>query len=183
LTGCDYCDSIKGVGPKTALKLIREHKNIETILERGLQTSGKKKYEVPENWIPNKDKNEDATDDENEKSDDADAPVPVYVEARKLFKHHEVLSGKDLELKWTAPKSEELKKYLVDTHGFNPERVQASIEKLEKAHKANQKPQARMDSFFQVKTNPVASAKRKKRLEAEKAAKKKKISAGGRKKR
>ena len=29
LLGCDYCDSIRGIGPVSALKLIREHKNIE----------------------------------------------------------------------------------------------------------------------------------------------------------
>lgn len=33
LLGCDYCDSIRGIGPKTALKLIRQHGNIETILK------------------------------------------------------------------------------------------------------------------------------------------------------
>jgi len=183
LLGCDYCDSIKGVGPKTALKLIREHGNIETILEKGLNTTGKKKYEVPANWQPNK-KSEDATDDEGNDDDDEEdknTPLPAYVEARKLFNHHEVLTSKDVELKWKAPQSEELNKYLVDTHGFNPERVRASIEKLEKAHKANSKPQSRMDSFFTVKVNPVAAAKRKKKMETEKAAKKKKTT-GGRKK-
>ncbi|KAL3943087.1 MAG: hypothetical protein SGBAC_002820 [Bacillariaceae sp.] len=182
LLGCDYCDSIKGVGPKTALKLIREHGNIETILEKGLNTSGKKKYEVPASWTPNK-RNEDATDDEgNDDSEDQNKSIAAYVEARKLFNHHEVLKGKEVELKWKAPQSEELKKFLVDTHGFNPERVQANIEKLEKAHKANSKPQSRMDSFFTVKANPVSAAKRKKKMETEKAAKKKKTT-GGRKKR
>jgi flap endonuclease-1 len=29
LCGCDYCSTIKGIGPKTALKLIRAHKTIE----------------------------------------------------------------------------------------------------------------------------------------------------------
>jgi flap endonuclease-1 len=29
LCGCDYCSTIKGIGPKTALRLIREHKTIE----------------------------------------------------------------------------------------------------------------------------------------------------------
>jgi len=33
LSGCDYCDTIKGVGPQTAFKLIAEHKNIEKVLE------------------------------------------------------------------------------------------------------------------------------------------------------
>ncbi|KAM0672626.1 flap endonuclease 1 [Ordospora colligata] len=33
LLGCDYCEGIKGVGPKRALALIREHRNIENIIE------------------------------------------------------------------------------------------------------------------------------------------------------
>jgi flap endonuclease-1 len=33
LCGCDYTDSIFGIGPVKALQLIREYKNIETILE------------------------------------------------------------------------------------------------------------------------------------------------------
>jgi flap endonuclease-1 len=33
LSGCDYCDSIRGIGGQTALKLIRQHGSIETILE------------------------------------------------------------------------------------------------------------------------------------------------------
>ncbi len=31
LCGCDYCDSIKGIGPKTALKLLRKYNSIENI--------------------------------------------------------------------------------------------------------------------------------------------------------
>ena len=33
LLGCDYCDSIKGIGQKRALDLIKQYRNIETILE------------------------------------------------------------------------------------------------------------------------------------------------------
>lgn len=33
LLGCDYCDSIKGIGPKKAVDLINKHKCIEKILE------------------------------------------------------------------------------------------------------------------------------------------------------
>jgi len=29
LLGCDYCDSIRGIGPVRALELIRQHKTIE----------------------------------------------------------------------------------------------------------------------------------------------------------
>lgn len=33
MLGCDYCPSIKGVGPKKAFELINTHKSIEAILE------------------------------------------------------------------------------------------------------------------------------------------------------
>ncbi len=48
LLGCDYTDSIRGVGPKTALKLMKEHKSIEQILKN----LDRKKYQVPKDWIP-----------------------------------------------------------------------------------------------------------------------------------
>ena len=68
-------------------------------------------------------------------------------------------------------------KFLVDQNGFNPERVKANIEKLQKAFNANKKPQSRMDSFFAVKTNPLAEQKRKKKLEEQKKNKKQKTAA------
>merc|ERR1711972_1061395 len=33
LCGCDYCDTIKGVGPQTAIKLIIQHGSLEKVLE------------------------------------------------------------------------------------------------------------------------------------------------------
>merc|ERR1712142_1180835 len=47
LLGCDYCDSIKGVGPKRAIELIKQYRTIEEILKH-LDT---KKYPVPEDWM------------------------------------------------------------------------------------------------------------------------------------
>ncbi|PKU68469.1 Flap endonuclease 1-A [Dendrobium catenatum] len=46
LCGCDYCDSIKGIGGQTALKLIRQHGSIENVLEN----LSKDRYHIPENW-------------------------------------------------------------------------------------------------------------------------------------
>lgn len=206
LLGCDYCDTIRGIGPKTALKLIREHKDIETILDK----IDREKYVVPESYEPmearkrkleedQKRKAKEAdTDDEDdsaaaankgeEKKEDEDEEelIPVYVEARRLFNHHEVLPNSEVDLKWTECQPEPLKKFLVDEMGFNPDRVQSSIEKLQKAHKSSTKPQARMDMFFKVKANPEAdkkrAAKRKAEKEAEKAAKKKGKGKGGGKK-
>jgi len=172
LLGCDYCDSIKGVGPKTALKLIREYKSIETILEN----IDRKKFTVPEDWVPNEKKSSTAkenddeeydTDEEKEhlakaKSDedennDAEEIIPIYVSARKLFNDHEVIT--DLDLKWKECQPEPLTRYLVDEMGFNPDRVKSNIEKLQKAQKANAKPQMRMDSFFKPMPSKVGSKK------------------------
>lgn len=33
LLGCDYCDSIRGIGPKKAFEMITKHKSIENILK------------------------------------------------------------------------------------------------------------------------------------------------------
>ena len=44
LCGCDYTDSIRGIGPKRAFELIKQHKDIETLLEH----IDKTKFPVPE---------------------------------------------------------------------------------------------------------------------------------------
>ena len=46
LCGCDYCDTIKGIGRGRAYELIQQYKSIEEILKH----IDKKKYTVPENW-------------------------------------------------------------------------------------------------------------------------------------
>lgn len=193
LLGCDYCDTIRGIGPKTALKLIREHKNIETILKN----LNREKHVVPETYEPmeakkrreekkkKKDEADKDTDDEGENEenaaqaksendddddDDDEELIPVYVEARRLFNFHEVLPDSEVDLKWTACQPEPLRTFLVDEMGFNPDRVAASIEKLQKAFKKSAKPQARMDSFFKVKANPEADARRAAKRKAEKDA-------------
>ncbi|CAM9446219.1 unnamed protein product [Choristocarpus tenellus] len=47
LCGCDYTGSIKGIGPKKALNLIRQHGSIEAIISQ-LDAS---KYPVPDDWL------------------------------------------------------------------------------------------------------------------------------------
>lgn len=201
LLGCDYCDTIRGIGPKTALSLIRKHKNIETILD----VIDRNKYVVPDTYEPMEarkrkmdedkkkaakeadtdDEEDGASDEKREEVDEEEELIPVYVEARRLFNHHEVLPSNEVELKWTECQPEPLTAFLVDDMGFNPDRVQSSIEKLQKAFKASAKPQARMDMFFKVKPNPEAdkkrAAKRKAEKEAQKASKKK-GKGGGKKK-
>jgi len=185
LLGCDYCDSIGKVGPKTAFKLIKDHGSIEEILKN----IDRKKYNVPNNWIPQeihdrkkKEKEENqSTDDEDEEGKEKDdskeeeeeiVDEPIYVQARRLFNHHEV--HEKTELKWKPCQEEELTNYLVEEMGFNLERVKNNIEKLKKAYKTNIKAQLRMDSFFKV-TGTKKSTMSKKRKDAEKESKKKTV--------
>ncbi|PVH16696.1 flap endonuclease 1 [Candidozyma duobushaemuli] len=50
LLGCDYCETIKGVGPVTAYKLIKEHGSLENIVKWIEANPEKTKYKIPENW-------------------------------------------------------------------------------------------------------------------------------------
>jgi len=46
MLGCDYTGSIKGVGPKRAIELIKNHRSLEKIIE----SIDVKKYPIPEDW-------------------------------------------------------------------------------------------------------------------------------------
>lgn len=68
LLGCDYCPSIRGIGPKRAIELLQKHKTIENLLEK----LDKSKYQIPEEW--------------------------GYQEARKLFLNPEVADLNTIEV-------------------------------------------------------------------------------------
>lgn len=104
LSGCDYCDSIRGIGGQTALKLIRQHGSIENILEN----INRERYQIPDDW--------------------------PYQEARCLFKEPQVFSDDEqLDIKWSAPDEEGLITFLVNENGFNSDRVTKAIEKIKTA--------------------------------------------------
>lgn len=106
LCGCDYCDTIRGIGSQTALKLIRQHGMLETILEN----LNKDRYQISDSW--------------------------PFEEARRLFKEPLVTKAEDQpELKWVPPDEEGLKKFLVEENGFNHDRVVKAIEKIKAAKK------------------------------------------------
>ena len=109
LCGCDYTDSIKGIGPITALKLIQEHGNIEGVLKN----IDLKKHTLPE-------------------------PFP-FEEARKLFVEPEVCDAESVELKWGECDVAGLKQFLVEEKQFAEERVNKAIERMQKCKgKSNQ---------------------------------------------
>ncbi|KAJ2893644.1 hypothetical protein MKZ38_008396 [Zalerion maritima] len=123
LLGCDYLDPIPKVGPTTALKLIREHKSLEKIVEF-IQNDPKKKYVLPEDW--------------------------PYADARELFFKPDVRPAEDPEcdFKWDKPDIEGLVNFLVTEKGFSEDRVRSGAARLEKNLKSNQ--QQRLEGFFKL---------------------------------
>lgn len=136
LLGCDYCETIRGVGPVTAFDLIKAHKSIENIIEH-IESNPKSKHKIPENW--------------------------PYKEARELFKTPEVLKGDEVDLKWVEPDVEGLVDFMVRQNGFSDQRIRDGAEKLKKSLKSGT--QGRLDGFFSVvqsnNKRPVKEEKKK----------------------
>ncbi|CAN3374949.1 hypothetical protein DIURU_003669 [Diutina rugosa] len=150
LLGCDYCETIKGVGPVTAYKLIKEHGSLDAIVEHIEANPEKTKYKVPPNW--------------------------PYKEARQLFMSPEVTPSKDITIKWNEPDVEGLIEYMVKEKGFSEDRIRSGAEKLKKGLKSGV--QGRLDGFFTVvKKSPEKekpSGKRKSSAKESKAKRAKK---------
>nr|XP_009861628.1 flap endonuclease 1 [Ciona intestinalis] len=100
LLGCDYCEHIRGVGPKRAYDLIKQYRSIDEILKN----IDLKKYTVPDGW--------------------------VYKDARQLFLAPDVAASEDVELKWNDPDEEGIVKFMVEEKGFNEDRVRSGIKKI-----------------------------------------------------
>jgi flap endonuclease-1 len=103
LLGCDYCEKIRGVGPKSAIKLIQEHGSIEAVIK----AVDKKKHTIPENWL--------------------------FSEARRLFITPDVTPGEEFDFKWEKPDEEGLIKYMCEEKGFAEDRIRNGLKKLLKA--------------------------------------------------
>lgn len=66
LCGCDYCSTIKGIGPKTALSLIRKYKCIENVLPN----LNKKTNPLPPDWLNKRRKGAAAADKSKEAAEE-----------------------------------------------------------------------------------------------------------------
>lgn len=148
LLGCDYLDPVKGIGPKNALALIKEHKNLEGVVAM-IEKTGK--YTLPDDW--------------------------PYQDARVLFQEPDVRQADhpDCDFKWDHPDVDGLVKFLVEEKGFSEDRVRSGAARLQKNLKSSQ--QARLEGFFKAvpKTEEEkANLKRKneEKLEANKKKKK-----------
>uniref|UniRef100_A0A4W6D5P9 Flap endonuclease 1 n=1 Tax=Lates calcarifer TaxID=8187 RepID=A0A4W6D5P9_LATCA len=107
LLGCDYCGTIKGIGPKRAIDLIRQHGCIEEILEN-IEPS---KHPVPEDWL--------------------------YKEARSLFLKPDVVDCSSVELKWSEPDEEGLIQFMCNEKQFSEDRIRNGCKKIVKSRQGS----------------------------------------------
>jgi flap endonuclease-1 len=126
LCGCDYCDSIRGIGPKKAHSMIKKYGNIESVVK---SIRHKRQYVVPHGFLDN------------------------IVQVRELFKNPEVLPQRSSEqwaqqLKWDEPDEQGLIQFLVKEKSFDENRVKKVIAKLKASRGKAQ--QERLTSFFTV---------------------------------
>uniref|UniRef100_A0A7S1PFF3 Flap endonuclease 1 n=1 Tax=Percolomonas cosmopolitus TaxID=63605 RepID=A0A7S1PFF3_9EUKA len=138
LCGCDYCGTIKGIGYKKAYKYLKELGSIERVITFA---STKESYTVPEDFLTQ------------------------VVAARKLFKEPDVIPGKQITFKFTAPNEEEMVTFL-NEKGFDEKRVRKVAERLRSARKL--KAQNRLDAFITVKKRPIQPVSGKKTLSKKK---------------
>ncbi|XP_011311489.1 flap endonuclease 1 isoform X1 [Fopius arisanus] len=103
MLGCDYTGTIKGIGPKRAIELIKTHKSIDKIIEN----IDSHKYPIPDEWN--------------------------YRQARQLFLEPEVTNTDEIELKWNEPDEEALVKFLCGDKQFDETRIRNGAKKLAKA--------------------------------------------------
>ncbi|KAI9483550.1 MAG: PIN domain-like protein [Benjaminiella poitrasii] len=103
LMGCDYTETIKGVGPKNAYNLIKEHKSIDEAIKH---LTPRLKENIPKDWN--------------------------YAEARELFIHPEVTPGDQINLTWNEPDVEKVVEFMVKKKGFAEDRIRKGCEKLAK---------------------------------------------------
>ncbi|KAG8931896.1 Elongation of fatty acids protein 2 [Tulasnella sp. 418] len=154
LLGCDYLEPIKGVGPKSALKLLREHGSLDQVVkhlrEKQAEREGAQKAveeETEEEVVESEDewvdaKLEDGTDGEAESS-----PTKPVKKNKNRIESDE--SDVDQEMK-DASDGE-------DKKPANEDRVRKGAEKLSKM--LNAKQQGRLDGFFTVKPKEAPPAK------------------------
>lgn len=125
LLGCDYCETIKGVGPVTAFKLIKEHGSLENIV-KSINENPDSKYKLPEVW--------------------------PYDEARELFLNPDITPGEEVSFKWKEPDLQGLIEFMVKDKGFSEDRIKSGAEKLKKGLKTGI--QGRLDGFFKPVPKP-----------------------------
>ena len=103
LLGCDYCDSIRGIGPGRAYTLMKQHGSLEKVLANLDET----KYPRPE--------------------------IFPWKESHAMFEKPDVTDPNEIELTWNKPDEEGLVQFLCKEMNFAEDRVRNGVKKINAA--------------------------------------------------
>ncbi|AGD92431.1 putative endonuclease of the xpg family [Megavirus lba] len=130
LLGCDYCDNIKGIGPKTAYKMIKQFGSLENVIK---------------NDHEKKDGSNDSGSDSDSDSDFNDIKLTInekcMIEARNYFlnavdnldKSKDFVVTQD-QLELRKYQYEELMDFMCVKHDFDVIRIQTALDRLKMYH-------------------------------------------------
>ncbi len=130
LLGCDYCDNIKGIGPKTAYKMIKQLGSLENVIK---------------NDHEKKDGSNDSDSDSDSDSDFNDIKLTInekcMIEARNYFlnavdnldKSKDFVVTQD-QLELRKYQYEELMDFMCVKHDFDVIRIQTALDRLKMYH-------------------------------------------------
>lgn len=107
LLGCDYTDSIDGIGLKKAYDLIKKYKSIEMIITKEKKIA-QGIYKLPNNFR--------------------------YDESREYFNNPRHIKSKPDDLKLKEPKFDELKELLINKYGFKNDYIDSIFKFLKKKY-------------------------------------------------
>lgn len=107
LLGCDYTDTIDGIGQKKAWDLMKKYGSLEELIMKN-ENIQNNKYKLPDNFR--------------------------YEESREYFKNPRHVKVDNNDIKLETPKLNELKHLLVNTYGFNEDNVENMLKFLRKRY-------------------------------------------------
>jgi len=119
LIGTDYNDGVKGIGPKTAIKVVKRGSEQED-KKRSIVKSIENEVEEPDKWLEE------------------------FEQIQKIFKNPNV--SDDYVVDWESHNSSEIIGFLCNEKSFSENRVEKGINRLEKAMD-DIRTQSRLDSF------------------------------------
>jgi len=141
LCGSDYGGKVEKMGPKTALKMLKEFKNLESLFDRFLDSFGNSKNKENKKFIKYS----------GESKEECIKTLEKLKQAREQFINPKIIRYEDLKdsLVWKKPDYDELINFLV-SKGFNKERLGKNIEKIKNIKKKGI--QTRLTGFIKKKS-------------------------------
>jgi len=100
LLGCDYLEPIKGIGPKSALKLMKEYGSLEEIVDHLREKQAEKELQYVKALAKAEEEEAEEGSAEEGGGSEGDAEEWLWEEAKKLFEKPDVIPANEIEVRF-----------------------------------------------------------------------------------